>query len=206
MHLVDKLNIHNYHQHRIEKFGKGSVEALGWKTVEGQETRFETLAQIGDLSSCSVLDAGCGYGDLFNYLNKRYSNIRYIGVDQEESFLDIAISRYGNVGETGFFCGDFSNSELPVTDYVLASGALNYLNTDSDYIFKTITKLFNGCRIAFGFNMLHKIDDTNGLLVTYYPNQIVEYCKTLSSNVIFKEGYYENDFTVMMYWQVEIDE
>ena len=199
MNIVDSINIRKYHKYLIQKYGVGSIGALGWKAQEGQETRFKILSQIGDLNSSSVLDVGCGHGDLCGFLNKKFTGLRYIGVDLDESFLDFAIEKYSLTGETSFFLGDFTKANLPVTDYILASGTLNYLNSDADYVFKTVTKLFNGCRIGFGFNMLSKVENSNGLLIAYEPQQILAHCRTLTSNIIFKEGYYENDFTVMMY-------
>ena len=199
MDIVNSINIRKYHKCLIEKYGLGSIGALGWKAREGQETRFEMLSQIGDLNNSSVLDVGCGHGDLCGFLNKKYTRLRYIGVDLNESFLDFAIEKYSLSGETSFFLGDFTKANLPVTDYIIASGTLNYYNSDPNYVFKTITKLFNGCRIAFGFNILSKVDNFNSLLIAYKPQQILEHCRTLTSNIIFKEGYYENDFTVMMY-------
>lgn len=199
MNFIDSLNIHNYHQLRIKQYGAGNARTLGWKSQEGQMARFEVLAQIADLTNASVLDAGCGYGDLCGFLQEKFTGLRYIGVDMEESFLDLAIEQYGKTGETSFFLGDFTKTELPVTDYILASGVLNYKNSDPAYIFKTIAKLYNGCRFGFGFNLLSKVTDPKGLITAYEPKEIVEFCKTLTSEISLKEGYYEHDFTVMMY-------
>jgi SAM-dependent methyltransferase len=199
MNIIDRHNIHHYHKNRIAAYGEGNANALGWKTKEGQLKRFEALSQIGDMANCSVLDAGCGYGDLCGFLNSKFSGLRYIGVDLEDAFLDHAVEHYSNTGETSFFEGDVTRAGLPFTDYILASGLFNYPNTDAEHLFKTIVKLFHNCRLGFGFNLLSKTDDTNALLVTHDPKEIVEFCKTLSTKVVLKEGYYENDFTVMVY-------
>lgn len=199
MNIIDRLTIHHYHKDRILAYGEGSARALGWKTKEGQQARFEVLAQIGDMNNRSVLDAGCGYGDLCVFLNQRFSGLRYIGVDVEDSFSDHAVRHNSHTGETAFFAGDVAKAELPFTDYILASGLFNYPNTNPEYLFKTITKLFHNCRIGFGFNLLSKAGHTNGLLVSHEPKEIEAFCRTLSSHVVLKEGYYENDFTVMLY-------
>jgi SAM-dependent methyltransferase len=198
MSIVDSFFIQRYHQQRIREFGAGSCRSLGWKTREGQEARFKILLEIGDVNNASVLDAGCGHGDLRAFLDEKYTRLRYIGIDQETSFLDVAIQKYGHVPGTSFFHGDFTQAELPVMDYILASGALNYRHSDPDFIFKAITKLFHSCRIGFGFNLLSRVEDPDGLLVAYQPQLIVEHCRTLSSQVELKEGYYDDDYTVFM--------
>lgn len=203
MNIIDRLNIHHYHKDRILTYGDGNAHALGWKTKEGQDARFEILSQIGNMNNCSVLDAGCGYGDLCVFLNQKFGGLRYIGVDLEKSFSDHAAKHHGFSGETAFFSGDVTQAELPFTDYILASGLFNYPNTDPEYLFKTVTKLFHNCRIGFGFNLLEKANHANGLLVGHETKEIVQFCKTLSNHVVLKEGYYENDFTVMLYHENE---
>ncbi len=199
MNIIDQFNIHRYHKEQMAAYGEDNARALGWKTEEGQFKRFEILSQIGDLENCSVLDAGCGYGDLCGFLNQKFTGMRYIGIDLEDVFLERATQRYSNSGETAFFTGDVTKAELPFTDYILASGIFNYPNTDTEYLFKTIVKLFNNCRIGFGFNLLDKTEATNSLLVTYDRHRVLAFCKTLSNSVVLKENYYENDFTIMMY-------
>lgn len=198
MNLLDTAAIHYYHQSRIRQFGGDASRALGWKTPEGQAARFEALCSIADLSHASVLDAGCGHGDLRAFLNGKFAGTRYLGIDQIGTFLDIAVERYGHLPDTSFFSGDFSEAELPVTDYILACGALSYRNSDPAFAFNTIKKLFGSCRLGFAFNMLAKVDNPDGILVCYNLQRVLTYCKSLTPDVELKEGYYEDDFTVMM--------
>lgn len=200
MNLLDSIAIHKYHLDRIREHGPESAKVLGWKTADGQLARYKVLCEIGDLSHTSVLDVGCGHGDLRAYLNEKFTGIRYMGIDQVEPLLEVAIKKYAYLPHTSFFLGDFSAAELPATDYILACGALSYRNSDPEFVFKTITKLFNSCRLGFGFNLLSKIESVGGILVGYDPAPVLEHCKKLTTNVVLKEGYYEEDFTVMMYW------
>lgn len=88
---------------------------------------------------------------------------------------------------------------LPVVDYVLVSGSLNYKNSDPDFIFKAIAHLYAHSTIALGFNLLSQTVNLEGILMAYPPKTITEFCKTLSNTVLIKENYCEGDFTVMMY-------
>jgi SAM-dependent methyltransferase len=199
MDLTDALTVRKFHESRIRDFGEESIQALGWKNFYSQQARFAMFEGIGDMNECSVLDIGCGHGDLRAYLDERYPQMRYMGIDQMDDFLDIAIERCANFPETSFFLGDYYTAELPFMDYIIACGALSYHRSGPDSIYQIIAKLFNTCRIAFGFNLLSKVEMPGGILVAYDPQEILKHCQTLSGKVILHEGYLDDDFTVWMY-------
>jgi trans-aconitate methyltransferase len=199
MTIVDRLTVRRFHEIRVDQHGEGTTQALGWKNFHSQQARFAMLEDIGDMNDCSVLDIGCGHGDLRAYLDDKYPRLRYAGIDQMESFLDIAIDRYAHLPNTVFYHGDCYSAELPGMDYVLACGSLSYRNSDEDFIEQMISKLFNTCRIALGFNLLSRVDEPGGILMAYSPEVIVKYCRTLTDNVILHEGYFDDDFTIWMY-------
>lgn len=197
--MLDKLYIKKFHEDKIEKYGSESAQSLAWFSQNDQLKRFEILTQIGDLNNCSVLDIGCGNGDLCYYLSQHYTNFSYHGIDMIAAFLDNAIEKNKDVSSAAFYLGDFMQGTLPVVDYILVSGSLNYKNNDPDFIFKTIAHLYIHCNIALGFNLLSKTVNPDGILMAYVPKIISDFCKTLSDTVVVKENYIENDFTVMVY-------
>jgi len=89
--------------------------------------------------------------------------------------------------------GDFLRKKLPVCDYVLASGSLNY----GQDIFPAITKLFKSCKLGLGFNLLREVSE--GLLQAHDPNEVLALAKKLSNNVILKGDYSPEDFTLFLY-------
>lgn len=199
--MLDKLYIQKFHEDKIEKYGSESAQSLAWFSEEDQLKRFEVLAQIGDLNTNSILDIGCGNGDLCYYLSQHFKDFSYHGIDMIATFLDNAIEKNKDVSTATFYLGDFMQGTLPIVDYVLVSGSLNYKNSDPDFIFKAITHLYAHCNIALGFNLLSKTVNPNGILMAYSPKTITDFCKTLSNTVVVKENYVENDFTVMVYKQ-----
>lgn len=199
MNLLDTAAIFRFHKEQIKDYGAGSVGALGWTSEEAQQQRFSVLAKIADLNNQSVLDVGCGHGDLSAYLQGLYPSVRYFGVEQIPELLNVAIEKYAAVPETLFFQGDFAASDLPSTDFILVCGSLNYRNSDPLFVLRMIEKLFANCRKGFGFNLLSHVDPPDGLLTSYKPGFIVEYCNRLTPNVTLIDGYRENDFTVFMY-------
>ncbi|SHM90654.1 class I SAM-dependent methyltransferase [Mucilaginibacter sp. OK098] len=190
----DSDSIFLYHRYMIKLHGSQSSHALGWLDEESQNIRFKALAGLGNMNSHSVLDAGCGYGDF----REIYPDATYIGVEQIPELLDEAISRYGHLPKTTFISGNFNTIDLPLTDYVVASGSLNYKSEDPQYIFKAISTLFNSCRLGLGFNLLNKIIP-NELIVAYDPIQIMDYCASICREVKLTSDYSDEDFTTYMY-------
>jgi SAM-dependent methyltransferase len=172
---------------------------LGWNEPAGQELRFKILSGIGPLNEHTFLDAGCGHGDLITFLRKLSPQIHYYGVEQIPAILQVAFERNGHLPNTCFFEGDFSAAELPLVDYTIACGSLNYHNSDDLFILKTIEKLYNNSRIGFGFNLLSKIEPANAFLQAYKPDYIKAFCCKLATHVTLIENYYADDYTVYMY-------
>lgn len=196
--LNDSGAVFRYHRDMAALHGADSSLALGWLTSQDQHIRFEALAGIADLNDNTVLDAGCGYGDLCAYLAERYDLAHYYGIEQIPELLDEASRRYWDVNDVTFISSNFLSMGLPVADFVFASGSLNYGSSDPGFIFKAITTLFEQCREGLAFNLLRSVPE-NGLLVAYEPQLILEHCRTLTDQVIVKTDYADEDFTLWLY-------
>ena len=183
----------------ISDHGADSSFALGWLNKHDQQVRFETLAKIADLNGKTVMDAGCGYADLYPFLKERYPQIaHYYGVEQITELADRAIYCYGHLADVTFIARSFLHGSFPVCDYVLASGSLNYGSSVNGFIYNAIEKLYNRCTVALGFNLLRYMP-VDGTLVAYDPDDILSFSKTLSPNVVLKTDYDEADFTIFIY-------
>lgn len=200
---VDAAGISHFHKSLINQYGTGTTRALGWRKIEGQWVRFDQLSQIGDLSGHSVLDAGCGHADLFPFLKKKFSSVTYYGCERISELLQVATQRYGREKNVILLQGDFLDPAMPMTDFVLASGSLNYRHSDDDFVYKAIEALFANCRIALGFNLLSGGVVPNTLLKAYHPDDILRFCHTLSGRVQLQSGYWPDDFTVFIYKDAE---
>ncbi|MDR4513735.1 class I SAM-dependent methyltransferase [Nitrosomonas sp.] len=202
MDLIEKATIMHYHRHRMEQHRHGTVESLGWRSANSQQKRFEVLSTVGDLNGASILDIGCGYGDLKAYLDRHYTGFDYIGIDQQPEFVREARVRFAGYSRTQFFLVDFTAAELPQADYVLASGALGYRSKTENYYTDMIRKLYRIARIAFAFNMLDKESfPHHDLLIAHDRDKMLAYCRTLTSKVTMRCDYLVDDFTVFMYRQ-----
>jgi ubiquinone/menaquinone biosynthesis C-methylase UbiE len=103
MDLIEKATVMHYHRHRIEQYRCGTVESLGWRNINSQQARYKALTKVGDLSGASMLDVGCGYGDLKAYLDQHYTDFDYIGIDLQPEFINQAKARYKGLSRTWFY-------------------------------------------------------------------------------------------------------
>lgn len=200
MNLIEKATIMHYHRHRIKRYARGTVEALGYRGTESQKKRFDALAEAGNPEGCSVLDLGCGHGDLKGYLDERFHGFSYIGIDQMPEFVEEARSLYGQRQNCYFCLADFTAAELPESDFVFASGALAYRSSDPRFHFAMIEKMYIAAKKVFVFNMLDssKFPD-HELLTGHDPEKVLDFCRTLSPQVGLVSGYLDDDFTILMH-------
>lgn len=198
MNPIDRATILHYHRHRIAEFGAGP-RALGWRGEPSQHKRFEVIAAAADFSGATVLDVGCGRGDLKAYLDDRFDGVRYLGVDQMPEFIEEARQRYAQCPRTALYCADFSTAQLPVSDMVVASGALAYRCAEPDFHFHMIRRMWAVCTRVLVFNCLDaERFAAHPLLVGRDVAQVMGLCQALAGEVELVQGYLEDDYTVVM--------
>lgn len=100
------------------------VRTLGWNDAQSQQLRFEVLCDGLDLDGASVLDVGCGFGDLADWLDARWEGVRYTGIDLSPSLL--AEARRSHPGRS-FAQVDLLEEPLEGPfELVVCSGALSF--------------------------------------------------------------------------------
>ena len=74
---------------KFNKFGV-NIKSIGWDNKRNQETRFENIFKVANLKECkSLLDIGCGFGDLLKFINKKKLKLNYTGIDINNKFIEI---------------------------------------------------------------------------------------------------------------------
>jgi cyclopropane fatty-acyl-phospholipid synthase-like methyltransferase len=200
MEIIEKVILQKYHVHLLEKFGDNSVRTLGWREEQSQQKRFEKLVQVGNLNNSSILDLGCGFGDLKPFLDQHFTNIQYIGVENVPEFVEVAKKRFENDATVEITQADFAHLQFSTIDYIIASGAFSYKLKNQQANFEVIQKLFAKTNKAMAFNMLDdRYFKPNNMLVPYNREEVIDFCKTLTSNVKVADGYLPDDFTVFLY-------
>ena len=182
----------SFYTSAIKKYGI-SAKGVNWISKKNQEIRFDVILDMlpSDLSSISIVDAGCGFGDFYLYMQKKSKQPKdYIGIDSLLDMYEISSERTG----CEILQADICKDKLPTADYYVCSGAMNTLKLFEMHLF--IRNCFSTCRYGFVFNILHgdKKSETYNYVST---KQIQDIAKKLNvQEVIFKEGYLENDITV----------
>jgi len=175
-------------------------EVLGWGSESSQLKRFEILSKIYDLNGSSVLDVGCGLGDLYMWFKKNKIQVDYLGIDITTKMILKAKKKYP---KASFKICDLINNfhSLNRVDFVLASGIFNRkIKNHEKFVKNMIAKMYEKCNRALGFNILSTRADFQEKNEYYAdPEELLQYCKELSKNVIMNHEYMNHDVTYFLY-------
>jgi SAM-dependent methyltransferase len=193
------VNENQIYQRGLDEYGESPL-ALHWVDYRSMAIRFKNLVRDIEVQGRSVLDAGCGMGDLLPYLYARADNFDYLGVDINPGFIDIAKKRYeGHRFETGNpFSGQFKGR----FDLVFSSGVMNINVKDWQTHRQTMIKtLFKLCRETLIFNMAGGYNPwpSDPLIAYASANEILEFCQSLTKDVELRADYLPSDFTIVMH-------
>jgi len=196
MDPIETARIATYHRRRA---GRAPLKALGWRTAESQRLRFEALCRWGDLSGLEVLDLGCGHGDILPYLNGRFSNISYLGVDLLPEFVEEANRRHGHLANARFVLTDFLTGVLPEVDVVIACGSLNYKTENVLHPLQAIERMWELARRGVAFNVLDAdVFEPDPFLQAHDRDEVFSFCRNLDPEATLVTDYSPEDFTVLM--------
>ncbi|MFC1710144.1 class I SAM-dependent methyltransferase [Patescibacteria group bacterium] len=187
------------YQKTFKKYGV-DPKALQWASKKAAEVRYKNLVKDIDFEGKTVLDIGCGFGDIIGHIKKKTNNFDYLGIDIVPEFISTAKKKYP---KHKFIVGDYFNNPLNEEfDIVLTSGTLNAndkkpMETRKKYI-KT---MFDHTNKILAFNMAGgnpQPDNANAKRVYYADSkQILDYCITVG-NAKLVSGYHPKDFIVII--------
>lgn len=186
-----------------------SPEAVFW-TKEKQEIRFQSLISKFNLENKSILEFGCGFGDINKILKNTYKSYEYLGVDLVEDFIKTGEKVYGN-SNVRFQCGDFLSKDFDGKfDYVIESGIFNMKLKDMDnydFIEASIKKAFEICNEAIAFNFLtERVNFKSDGFYYINPEKVLQIAYKYSKRVILKNDYMPFDYTIIIYKNDMYDE
>ena len=195
-----------FFESNVRRFGYG-YRALGFGRRSSQEKRFGALAALGDFDGASVLDVGCGFGDLLAWLRARGVQPRYTGLDLTESMIERCRKRFNegrSEGAARFVVGDALTWQPEAQfDYVIASGIFGYHAKDTrSRIQPTLERLFGIAGTGLAVNFLSGCAPTRSPGRLYvHPTDVLQYAMRLTPAVRLDHTYMPNDFTLCMYKQ-----
>ena len=196
-------HVKSYFDKRIQEHG-ASPRGSDWNSETSQNIRFDQLLKVVELPSFSLLDYGCGYGALADYLVARSLTADYYGYDILESAIETARRFHAGKPNRQFFT---ERSQLPVCDYTVASGIFNFRGEQpvedwTAYTLGVLHEFDQLSRRGFSSNFLTKYSDAEKMRPDLYyadPMFLFDYCKrTFSRNVALLHDYHLFDFTLVV--------
>jgi SAM-dependent methyltransferase len=189
----ERLKLHGY-----------SPKTLGWEKGK-QGIRFKILTSQYNFENKTVLDIGCGFGDLNKTLSEKYGNsYSYCGFDIVEDLIKIGKEKY-NGENIRFIVDDFLNAELEKNsfDFAIASGSFNFKLDDNhnyEYITSVIEKAMYVSKDGLAFDFLSdKVDYQYDHTFHSSPEKILEIAYKFSRNIIFRNDYMPFEFSLFIF-------
>src|SRR4026208_795773 len=199
-----KLN--EYFTEKLETFG-ATAKGVDYNGEQARQIRFAELVKIiNSAKPFSVIDYGCGYGAMFEYLYAKGWDFDYYGVDLIERMVISGREKYKDFSNAHFTTEE---KELPVADYLMAAGIFNIrlespYNEWQDFVCKTLPRMNALCSKGFSFNMLTKYSDADRMAQRpdlFYgdPLFFFDFCKrNFARNVALLHDYGLYDFTILV--------
>jgi SAM-dependent methyltransferase len=184
-----------YYTGRLRQHG-ASARGVDWPSEASQRLRFDQLARLwAGESAFSLVDYGCGYGALLDYLQAAGSRVRYLGFDAAPAMVEAARARHREASDARFVGEE---RELAPADFAVASGVLN-VKLDvpeaewTAYVLETIDRLAALGRRGCAFNVLSRYSDPERRRPDLYyadPLALFDHCKRrLSPRVALLHDY-----------------
>jgi len=203
--MVDPLDkIASYYSTKLAEHGQ-TPRGVDWNGEESQVLRFAQLSKLIDVDQpFSINDLGCGYGAMFEYLDRIFPVQRYFGQDVSAAMIDAAQHRHRGVSNAVFQC----TAEPPqVADYSVGSGILNVKLDHStgeweQIVERVLDTLDRSSRRGFAFNCLTSYSDPGKMRRDLYyasPAGMFDLCKQrYARNVALLHDYGLYEFTVLV--------
>lgn len=198
--------LEQYFTEKLETHGP-TPQGIDCNGAPAQLARFAELVRvIHPAKPFTVIDYGCGYGAMFDFLNARGWQFEYYGVDLIEKMITAGREIHKSFPNAHFTTDE---KELPVADYLVAQGIFN-IKMDSPYdewqgmILETLPRMNALCSRGFSFNMLTQYSDADRMAERphlFYGDPLLffDFCKrNFSRNVALLHDYGLYDFTILV--------
>lgn len=196
-------------QEYIERYGSRlrehgySPETLGWGNHGRQELRFSVLAEHAIRApESSVLDVGCGFADLYDFLIQHGWHGQYKGIDIVPSLLEVARRRHPDLDLWEIDITD-PTARLGKYDFVIGSGIFNakLLGEDNpSHIQRALNAMFQHARVAVcvDFMTIHVDYQKPGSWHTD-PAWAIDVARRLSRRLLLRSDYMPYEFAVLIF-------
>jgi hypothetical protein len=179
-----------------------SPQVVGYNSTSEQQYMFQNLILGLDSAAYTVLDIGCGRGDLYGFLSDLTGDVfGYNGIDMNPTMADIAKEKYGLDIQTGMF----ETAKLSAADWVVASGFFTQRKCETEdadlmKLFADVDRMYELANRAVTFNMLSPINNTihEGFFYVH-PGLIMDMLIEKYQYVNIRHNYAKDVYTVTIY-------
>ncbi len=210
---MEKQKLIDYYEGLLAQHGENYL-ALDWNEPESQKLRFQILKEIliygKKASNVSILDVGCGFGDLYGFFKTEKlisrHRIRYTGYDISPKLIEVARKKHP---DASFELKDIlEERNLPKFDYIFCSGVFNIRTTDSgshlEFVKSMLLRMYDLVNYGIAVNFLSEgalpvsnpEDLNSGRYYYFKPDEILNFCRFIWSRYILRHDYHPGDFTV----------
>jgi trans-aconitate methyltransferase len=184
--FYDRLVAEHGESHRASDYG----------SARSQQLKFDSLADVGDLSGRRVLDVGCGLAGFADHLGARYPGVEYVGIDlspaavaaarQARPHLDLRVANVLDVDER--------------FDVVTANGIFYLLGSDAPILMRELVEhMWALAGEAVAFNSLSAWASERPEDEFHAdPLETLAWCRELTPWVALRHDYLPHDFTVYL--------
>ena len=192
---MPRIDNEKFYKSSIKKYGL-SAKGVQWNSLSSQKIRFKIILKMlpKDLHNYTLVDAGCGFGDFYNFLkSKNQLPLKYIGIDTLDEMVQIASKNTNQKIIKADICKD----KLIEADYYICSGAMNILDKFETHLF--IQNCYNYSKKGFIFNILYgdKESETYNYISDLQIKNIIQHLQVKQLNLETK--YLENDITISFF-------
>ena len=183
-------------------------ELLGYEDRKQQALVFgNVLPEEFDVYNDTVLDVGCGVGDLWAYCNEvlECDEPYYSGIDSNTTMIDLAKEKFKDY--KSLFTVDNIDTHTSDTkyDWVVAMSAFNMKVKDVDmnkYIKTVINKMYDLSNKGIAINLMHSFpegEDWSDEFHLYNSSEIFKWVIDNFYNVKTHRNYIDRDFILYIY-------
>lgn len=190
-----KFTIDHY-ENQFKQYGY-SPKTLGWKNGR-HKLRYYILLSQWKFEKNSLLDFGCGFGDMYDFCTKNGYQLDYNGVDLSAQLIETGKKIYP---EANLWVGDALKDGLPKRyDFIVSSGVHNLKIDDNwGFIQATFQLLDKYSTLGFALNFLsNKVEYTLEHAYHSDPAQILDLAYQYSSRVVLRNDYMPFEFTIFV--------
>jgi SAM-dependent methyltransferase len=200
MEAADRLAYVERYERRLREHGH-APQTLGWRPGR-ERARFQVMADvIAETGARSLLDVGCGFADLFDFLCEDGWEGDYHGIDLVPGLLAEARRRHPSLPVEEADIADHDPGRT--FDVVVASGVFNFelkAEDNGDHIARSVSRMFELAQRALCVDFLSThVDFRHPGAWHTDPEWALALGRSLSPRAKLRDDYLRYEFALVVY-------